>query len=46
VTVFKPVTLAVHDEQPGGIAPVGRMLSDQPVRQGIIEEIGGKRCHA
>ena len=38
--VFKAVLRPVHDEQPGGIAAVGRLLRDEPVRQRVIEEIG------
>jgi len=30
----------VHDEQTRGIAAVGRLLRDEPVRQWVIEEIG------
>ncbi len=38
--VLDPVFGPVHDEQARGIAPVGRLLRDEPVRQRVIEEIG------
>jgi hypothetical protein len=38
--VFDPMLLAMHHEQARSVAPVGRLLRDQPVRQRVVEEIG------
>ena len=38
--VFNAVFLTMHHQQARGIAPVGRLLGDKPVRQRVVEEGG------
>lgn len=40
LAVFDPVGVAVDDEQTGVIAPAGGGLGDEPVGQGVVEEVG------
>ena len=39
--VFQPARLPVHDQQARRIAPLRRLLGDEPLRQRVVEKIGG-----
>ena len=40
------VRLAVHDQQPRLVAPLRRLLGDEPFRQRVVEKIGGQRSQS